>query len=104
MSVKKVQQLTRRISALSRFLAYAGEKAFHFFATLKSGERFSWTSKCEEAFQQLKKFLASPPILTHPQAGKPLQLYFAVSDNVMSSALVQEVEKPMYFQRPVTRR
>ncbi|CAJ2642757.1 uncharacterized protein LOC123899916 [Trifolium pratense] len=99
-SVKEVQQLTGRIAALSRFLSCAGEKAFHFFAALKKGERFCWTENCEEAFQQLKQFLASPLILTRPQADKPLQLYLAVSDNAMSSALVQEIggeEKPVYF-------
>ncbi|GAU32151.1 hypothetical protein TSUD_68220 [Trifolium subterraneum] len=99
-SVKEVQQLTGRIAALSRFLSCAGEKAFHFFATLKSGERFTWSDKCEEAFQQLKVFLASPPILTHPQLGCPLYLYLAVSENSMSSALVQDIkgeEKPVYF-------
>ncbi|MCI55802.1 hypothetical protein A2U01_0077053, partial [Trifolium medium] len=37
-SVKEVQQLTGRIAALSRFLSCAGEKAFHFFATLKKSE------------------------------------------------------------------
>ncbi|GAU47407.1 hypothetical protein TSUD_403880 [Trifolium subterraneum] len=55
-SVKKVQQLTGGIAALSRFLSCAGKKSFHFFATLKSGERFTWSNKCEEAFQQLKIF------------------------------------------------
>ncbi|GAU10592.1 hypothetical protein TSUD_418170 [Trifolium subterraneum] len=99
-SVKEVQQLTGRITALSRFLSCAGEKAFHFFATLKSGERFTWSDKCEEAFQQLKVFLSSPPILTRPQLGCPLYLYLAVSENSMSSALVQDVkgeERPVYF-------
>ncbi|GAU29723.1 hypothetical protein TSUD_264590 [Trifolium subterraneum] len=56
--------------------------------------------ECEEAFQQLKVFLASPPILTRPQLGSPLYLYLAVSENSMSSALVQDIkgkEKPVYF-------
>ncbi|GAU24437.1 hypothetical protein TSUD_364210 [Trifolium subterraneum] len=99
-SVKEVQQLTGRITALSRFLSCAGEKAFHFFATLKSGERFTWSDKCEEAFQQLKVFLASPSILTRPQLGSPLYLYLIVSKNSMCSALVQDIkgeERPVYF-------
>ncbi|GAU46453.1 hypothetical protein TSUD_402200 [Trifolium subterraneum] len=53
-----------------------------------------------EAFQQLKVFLASPPILTRPQLGCPLYLYLAVSENSMSSALVQDIkgeERPVYF-------
>ncbi|GAU31015.1 hypothetical protein TSUD_393000 [Trifolium subterraneum] len=50
--------------------------------------------------QQLTEFLASPPILTRPIQGTPLHLYLAVSENAMSSALVQEIngeEKPVYF-------
>jgi hypothetical protein len=78
-TVKEVQQLTGRITALSRFLSCAGEKSFHFFATLKKGEKFTWTTQCEEAFQRLKEFLATPPILTRPQPKIPLLLYLAVS-------------------------
>ncbi|XP_045797595.1 uncharacterized protein LOC123891742 [Trifolium pratense] len=99
-SVKEVQTLTGRIAALSRFLSCAGEKGFHFFASLRKNERFSWTPEWEEAFRQLKEFLASPPILTRPLPGNILYLYLAVSDRALSSALVQEVEgeeKPIYF-------
>ncbi|GAU43838.1 hypothetical protein TSUD_371170 [Trifolium subterraneum] len=88
-SVKEVQQLTGRITALSRFLSCAGEKACRFIATLRKSERFT----CEEAFQKLKLFLASPPILTRPEQGKTLYLYLAVSERALSSALVQEVER-----------
>jgi hypothetical protein len=37
---------------------------------LRKGERFAWTPQCEEAFQKLKEFLASPPILTRPKPGE----------------------------------
>jgi hypothetical protein len=99
-SIKEVQHLTGRIAALSRFLSCAGERSCHFFAALKKGERFTWTEQCEEAFGKLKEFLASPPVLARPQQGVPLLLYLAVSDNALSSALVQEVEgeeRPVYF-------
>jgi hypothetical protein len=97
-SVKEVQQLTGRIAALSRFLSCAGEKAFHFFSTLRKSERFVWSNQCEEAFQKLKIFLTSPPILTRPEKGNTL--YLVVSDKALSYALVQEIkgeEKSIYF-------
>ncbi|GAU37228.1 hypothetical protein TSUD_375300 [Trifolium subterraneum] len=59
-SVKEVQQLTGRIAALSRFFSCSGEKACHLFPTLRKSERFTWSPECEEAFQKLKVFLASP--------------------------------------------
>jgi hypothetical protein len=99
-SAKEVQQLTGRIAVLSRFLSCAGEKAFHFFSTLRKSERFIWSTQCKETFQKLKTFLASPPILNRLEKGNTLYLYLAVSDKALSSALVQEIkedEKPIYF-------
>ncbi|GAU44863.1 hypothetical protein TSUD_329190 [Trifolium subterraneum] len=69
---------------------YLSEKACHFFATLRKSERFTWSPQCEEAFQKLKVFLASPPILTRPEQGKTLYLYLAVSEKALSSALKNE--------------
>jgi hypothetical protein len=101
-SVKEVQQLTGRIAALSKFLSCAGEMTLYFFSTLRKSERFIWSTQCEEAFQKLKTFLASPPILTRPENGNTISLCLAVSDKALSSDLVQEIkgeEKPIYFVR-----
>nr|KYP44282.1 Transposon Ty3-I Gag-Pol polyprotein [Cajanus cajan] len=72
---------------------------------------FSWNEPCEEAFASLKMTLATSPILTRPKPSSPLQLYLAVSDEAISSVLVQEKEGsqvPVYFvsrllQDPETR-
>jgi hypothetical protein len=90
--VKEVQQLTGRLAALSRFLSCAGDKAFSFFASIKKKEKFEWTPECEEAFQQIKSFLSSPPVLQRPSSGAVLFLYLAVSENAISTVLVEESE------------
>ncbi|GAU30655.1 hypothetical protein TSUD_31270 [Trifolium subterraneum] len=99
--LKSVRKYNMRLNpAKYSFGVQAGEKACHFFATLRNSERFTWSPECEEAFQKLKVFLASPPILTRPEQGKTLYLYLTVSEKALSSALVQEVggeEKPFYF-------
>jgi hypothetical protein len=47
----KVQQLTGRISALSRFVARLGEKALPFYALMKkSDKKFVWTEEVDAAF------------------------------------------------------
>ncbi|XP_058078589.1 uncharacterized protein LOC131226899 [Magnolia sinica] len=38
-----------------------------------------WTEECELAFQELKHYMGSPPLLSKPERGKPLLLYLAVS-------------------------
>jgi hypothetical protein len=69
-SVKEVQQLTGRIAALSRCMSKVGEKAHPFFQCIKKAKAFQWTDECEEAFQQIKNFSPSPPVLAHPCPGE----------------------------------
>jgi len=59
-NTKEVQQLTGRLGALSRFLSCADDRAFTFFASMKKKEKLEWTPECEEAFNNVKKFLSSP--------------------------------------------
>lgn len=87
-NIKEVQQLAGRLTALSRFLSYADDKTFHFFATLNKKEMFKWTNKCEEIFLNLKTFLPSPSFLTHPISDSPLYLYLYVTNQVMNLVLV----------------
>ncbi|XP_039687770.1 uncharacterized protein [Medicago truncatula] len=99
-SIREVQQLTGRLAALSRFLSCSGDKAFAFFATIKKKEAFEWTRECDEAFHNIKHFLTTPPILHRPTKGAVLFLYLSVSENALSSVLVEESderEKPIYF-------
>ena len=67
---------------------------------LKKASRFEWTAECEHIFHQLKIFLASPPVIQKPDAREPIIVYLAISNEAVSSALVQEIkteERPIYF-------
>ena len=61
-TVKEVQKLTGRIVALNRFISRAMDKCLPFFKTLK--QAFAWTDECEAAFQDLKRYLSNPPLLS----------------------------------------
>ena len=95
---KEVQNLTGRIAALNRFVSRATDKCLPFFKTLK--QAFAWTDKCEIAFQELKRYLSNPPLLSSSKEGENLYLYLAISATIMSAALVQEedIKKlPVYY-------
>jgi len=99
-TVKEVQQLTGRMTALSRFLSSNGDKGYPYFQCLMKNNHFVWTSEYEEAFVQLKEYLASPPVLGRPMVGLPLRLYFSITNRVINSVIVQDqdqVQKPIYF-------
>nr|XP_023892464.1 uncharacterized protein LOC112004448 [Quercus suber] len=97
-TVKEVQKLTGRIVALNRFVSRATDKCLPFFKTLK--QAFAWTDECEAAFQELKRYLSNPPLLSPSKEGENLYLYLAVSDTAVSGALIREEGKkqlPVYY-------
>ncbi|KAI5338873.1 hypothetical protein L3X38_018145 [Prunus dulcis] len=61
-----------------------------FFKALKKGQKDKWDEECEVAFQSLKTYLTSPPLLSKPIPGEDLFVYLAVSYSAISSALIRE--------------
>jgi hypothetical protein len=49
----------------------------------------------EEAFQELKRYLTSPPIVVAPEPGEPLLLNIAATTEVVSMVLVAERPEPL---------
>jgi len=48
--------------------------------------------KCEEGFNQLKCFLASPPILHKPKKNNPILVHLVITQETINVMLVQEQE------------
>ncbi|XP_075645303.1 uncharacterized protein LOC142616310 [Castanea sativa] len=97
-NIKEVQSLNGKIAALNRFVSRAIDKCLPFFRTLKKA--FEWTSECQQAFEDLKEYLSSPPLLSPPRPGEELFLYLVVSSTAVSTTLVREedgAQKPVYF-------
>ena len=97
-TVKEVQNLTRRIAALNRFVSRLTDKCLPFFKTLK--QAFAWTEEYEATFQELKRYLSNPPLLSPSKEGENLYLYLVVSATAVSAALIQEEGKkqlPVYY-------
>ena len=97
-NVKEVQSLTGRVAALNRFVSKATDKCLPFFKVLK--KTFEWTDDCQRAFQDLKAYLTTAPLLSPSMLGEELYLYLVVTPHAVSSALVREegkVQKPMYY-------
>ena len=99
--VKEVKMLYGHFAALNQFISQSTDKCRAFFQALqKNGVDFHWNKECEIAFQLLKSYLTSPPLLSKPSSGEMLYLYLAVSESAMSKALVREdrsIQKPVYY-------
>ena len=97
-TVKEVQGLNGKVAALNKFVSRATDKCLSFFCTLKKS--FEWTIECQQAFEDLKTYLSSSPLLSPSKLREVLFLYLAVSPATVSVALVIKenwVQKPMYF-------
>ena len=97
-SMKEVQSLIGRVTALNRFVSKATNKCFPFFKVLRKA--FEWTDECQKAFQDLKTYLITTPLLSPSVSGEELYLYLVVTPHAVSSALIREegrVQKPVYY-------
>ena len=68
---------------------------------MKKDVPFVWDKACHNAFESIRKYLANPPILGAPMAGKPLILYIAAQKCSLRALLAQEneenKEKTLYY-------
>ncbi|KAH7841594.1 hypothetical protein Vadar_031881 [Vaccinium darrowii] len=99
-TTREVQRLTRMAATLNHFISKSSDRYRPFFQLLKKRERYEWGAEQERAFQELKAYLSSPPLLSTPEAGERLILYLAVSDHAVSSVLlrIKGIEQaPIYF-------
>ena len=81
------------MTALGRFISKLGERALPFFKLMKKKGPFEWTPEADQAFQDLKKYLTSPPVMVAPRPLEPLVLYLAATPYTASAALVAVLEE-----------
>jgi hypothetical protein len=66
---------------------------------LKNDTKFDWSSKCNEAFDQLKVLLTTAPVLAQPDIEKPFNVYCDVSDSGLGCVLMLEGRVVAYASR-----
>jgi hypothetical protein len=66
---------------------------------LKNDTKFNWSSKCNEAFEQLKVLLTTAPVLAQPDIEKPFDVYCDASGSGLGCVLMQEGRVIAYASR-----
>ena len=74
---------------MRRFISNLSGKidAFTPILRLKNEAEFTWGAKQQEAFEKIKQYLSSPPVLKAPWRGVPCRLYVAAEDKVIGAIL-----------------
>ena len=78
--------------------------AFTPLLRLKNELDFTWGAKQQEAFDEIKRYLTSPPVLRAPKSGVPFKLYVAAERDVIGGVLTQMAEGKEYIVAHESRR
>jgi hypothetical protein len=89
----ELQSLLGKINFIRRFISNMSERTLPFspLLKLKNDQEFKWGDIQQEAFEEIKEYMKSPPMLVPPQQGKPFKLYVADSQ-MIGLALMKEFE------------
>ena len=86
---KEVQKLTGMAAALNRFISQSADRCRPFFLLINKWKGFEWTEECATAFQQLKDYLAQPPIISSHEPDEVLFAYIVVAPYVVCLVLIR---------------
>ena len=86
---KDIRGFLGRLQYISRFIARLTDICEPIFRLLRKNQPMVWNDDCPRAFEKIKECLLSPPVLVPPIPGRPLLLYFSVSDIALGCMLAQ---------------
>ncbi|GKU99761.1 hypothetical protein SLEP1_g12559 [Rubroshorea leprosula] len=89
-----VEQKAEPVEPMER----SAERCLSFFKALREPKNFQWTNECQRAFDELKQYLVSAPLLSKPVEGESLYVYLGVTEEAVSSVLLREENKN---QKPI---
>ncbi|XP_024190383.1 uncharacterized protein LOC112194368 [Rosa chinensis] len=92
---KELQRLLGKINFLRQFISNSAGKIqpFSLLLKLQGQNEFVWEPKHQKAFDKIRAYLVSPPVLVPPRAGFPLKLYISAAEASIGSLLTQDAEE-----------
>ena len=87
---KEVRGFLSRLQYISRFITRLTDICEPpIFRLLRKSRCTVWDDQCQKAFERIKEYLLSPPVLVPPTPGRPLLLYLSVLDIALGCILAQ---------------
>ncbi|WKA10892.1 hypothetical protein VitviT2T_028440 [Vitis vinifera] len=86
---REVRGFLGRLQYISRFIARLTDICEPIFRLLRKSQPTVWDDQCQRAFERIREYLLSPPVLAPPTPGRSLLLYLSVSDVALGCMLAQ---------------
>ena len=86
---KKIRGFLSRLHYISRFIAKLTDICESIFRLLRKNQLIVWNDAFQLAFEKIKEYLLSSPVLVPPMLRCPLLLYLSISDMALGCMLAQ---------------
>ncbi|XP_008229457.1 PREDICTED: uncharacterized protein LOC103328826 [Prunus mume] len=91
-NLREMKSLQGHLAFIWQFISNLGGRCQPFSRLMKKDVPFVWDEAYHNAFESIKKYLSSSPLLGAPIPGKPLILYIAAQERSIGALLMQENE------------
>jgi hypothetical protein len=98
-TVHQVRSFLGLASYYCRFIPDFSKLVKPITSLLKNDTKFNWSSRCNEAFEQLKVLLTTAPVLAQLDIEKPFDVYCDASGGGLGCVLIQEGRLIAYASR-----
>jgi hypothetical protein len=94
-----MQKFLGKLNYLRRFIFNLLEKISVFapILRLKNEAEFTWGTKQQRVFDDIRRYLSSPPVMKAPIAGIPFRLYITAEDGIIGDILMQVTDGKLHI-------
>ncbi|KAH9326577.1 hypothetical protein KI387_006755, partial [Taxus chinensis] len=86
-NLKQLRGLQGCLQSVHHFISQLSDCCQPFHHLLRKNIHFEWDECCQKAFDDLKSYLLSPPVLTPPHEGEPFYLYISMNDHALGAMI-----------------
>jgi hypothetical protein len=88
-NLSELKSLQGHLAYIRCFISNLPRRTQPFTRLMRKGVSFHWDEHCQNALDNLKRYLLNPPVLAAPVKGRPLILYIATQPASISALLAQ---------------
>jgi len=74
-NLRELRGLQGRLAYIRRFVSNLSGRCQSFTKLMKKGVSFIWDDACQQAFEEIKRYLTHSPVLIASVSGKPFLIY-----------------------------
>src|SRR4051812_15141102 len=89
-SLKELRGLQGKLAYIRRFISNLSGRCQPFSKLMRKGVTFIWDQACQDAFDEIKHYLTTPPVSIPPTQGKPFFLNVQAMEHSLRALLAQK--------------